>query len=55
MVSDMDTIATQITGDSILSHLVNEKTVNQPVLTSTFCAFFINSSAVFLFASSISS
>ena len=42
MVSDMDTIATQITGDSILSHLVNENTVNQPVLTSTFCAFFIS-------------
>lgn len=41
-VADMDTIATQITGESILSHLVNEKSVNQPVLTSTFCAFFVS-------------
>ena len=41
-VADMDTIATQITGESILSHLVNEKSVNQPVLTSTVCAFFVS-------------
>jgi ABC-type transport system involved in multi-copper enzyme maturation permease subunit len=41
-VADMDTIATQITGESILSHLINEKSVNQPVLTSTFCAFFVS-------------